>query len=243
MSPKKDNLPVNADVSLQNGGTITYANEVIAIIAGAAASEVDGVAGMVNGGGIGDIISKNRNVTRGIRVELGTQETGVDVYTVVEYGRPVHKVAADIQESVRKAIENMTGLHVVKVDVHVMGISFEKEKDVQNLAAGAAERPVLSAAKETAAEEAPAAKPAGEPAAEPAREIAEEIAEAVEEPAEEIAGEIAGEIAEEAAAEPAGELNEEAAVEPAEEITEEAAEEPAEEPAAADAENEEAAEQ
>lgn len=232
MSPKKDNLPVNADVSLQNGGTITYANEVIAIIAGAAASEVDGVAGMVNGGGIGDIISKNRNVTRGIRVELGTQETGVDVYTVVEYGRPVHKVAADIQESVRKAIENMTGLHVVKVDVHVMGISFEKEKDVQNLAAGAAERPVLSAAKETAAEEAPAAKPAGEPAAEPAREIAEEIAEAVEEPAEEIA---------EAAEEIAGEIAEEAAAEPAEEITEEAAEEPAEEPAAADAENEEAA--
>ena len=154
MSPKKDNLPVNADVSLQNGGTITYASEVIAIIAGAAASEVDGVAGMVNGGGIGDIISKSRNITRGIRVELGTQETSVDVYTVVEYGRPVHKVASDIQESVRKAIENMTGLHVVKVDVHVMGISFEKEKDVQNLAAGAAERPVLTAAKAEAKEEA-----------------------------------------------------------------------------------------
>lgn len=144
---KKENTEMNVDVALQNGGTITYATDVIAIIAGVAASEVDGVAGMCNAGGIYEMIGKNRNITRGIRVEQGTQEVAVDVFAVVEYGRPVHSVACDIQENVRKAIENMTGLHVVRVDVHVQGVSFEKEKAEQVRLEGAAETPVLTAAE------------------------------------------------------------------------------------------------
>lgn len=148
MASKKDNLPMNADVSLNNGGTITYANEVVAIIAGVAASEVEGVAGMVSNNGIGDMISKNRNVTRGIKVELGTAETAIDVYTVVEYGRPVHKVASEVQESVRKAVENMTGLHVVRVDVHVAGISFEKEKAAQGMLEAGKEKIALNPVQE-----------------------------------------------------------------------------------------------
>ena len=128
MAAKNDNLPINADIDLHNGGTIKYANEVIAIIAGVAAGEVDGIAGMCTSGGIGDIISRNRNITRGIKVEMGGEEVSVDIYTIVEYGQPIQKVALEVQENVRKAIESMTGLHVVKVDVHVQGVSFEKEK-------------------------------------------------------------------------------------------------------------------
>ena len=128
MPSKEENLPVDVDLDLQNGGTIKYANEVIAIIAGVAATEVDGIAGMVTSGGFGDIIGRNRNITRGVKVELGSEEASVDLYVTVEYGTPIHKVAAEVQENVRKAMEGLTGLHVVKVDVHVQGVSFEMEK-------------------------------------------------------------------------------------------------------------------
>ena len=74
MAAKNENLPINADIDLHNGGTIKYANEVIAIIAGVAAGEVDGIAGMCTSGGFGDIISRNRNITRGVKVELGSEE-------------------------------------------------------------------------------------------------------------------------------------------------------------------------
>jgi len=197
MPSKKDNLPVSVDVDLDNGGTIKYANEVIAIIAGVAASEVEGIAGMCTSGGISDIIGRNRNITRGVKVEIGSEEASVDLYIIVEYGSPIQKVAAEVQENVRKAIETMTGLRVVCVDVHVQGVSFEKEKkDAQtvlesahlgdvsgNLTEKNEEAPVAEepAVEEPAAEELVAEEPvAEEPAAE--EPAAEEIA--AEEPAE-----------------------------------------------------------
>ena len=128
MAPKNENLPVDAEMKLSDGGSITYANEVIAIISGIAANEIDGIAGMVTSGGFGDIIGKNRNVTRGVKVEVGTEEVSVDLYTIIEYGQPIQRVATQVQENVRKSIEAMTGLKVVRVDVHVQGVSFEKDK-------------------------------------------------------------------------------------------------------------------
>lgn len=147
MPQKKDNLPINADVDLQNGGTITYANEVIAIIAGVAANEVDGVAGMCISGGFGDIIGRNRNITRGVKVEIGSEEAAVDLFTIIEYGKPIQKVASEVQENVRKAIESMTGLHVVRVDVHVQGVSFEKERIAAQSSLEAAHNAVLESPK------------------------------------------------------------------------------------------------
>ena len=55
---------------------------------------------------------------------------------IIEYGTPIQKAAQDAQENVRKAIESMTGLHVVRVDVHVQGVSFEKENSTGTLTAG-----------------------------------------------------------------------------------------------------------
>lgn len=209
MAAKNENLPVNVDIDLQNGGTIKYANEVIAIIAGVAAGEVDGIAGMCTSGGISDIISRNRNVTRGVRVELGGEECSVDLYTIVEYGQPIQKVALEVQENVRKAIETMTGLHVVRVDVHVQGVSFEKENQERDAAIEASNPPTAleegkparrksahkasekpaKAAKKPAAEDQPSEdapqeeKPAEEPAAQPEAAPQEEAA-VQEQPAE-----------------------------------------------------------
>ena len=128
MAPKNENLPVDAEMKMSDGGSITYANEVIAIISGIAANEIDGIAGMVTSGGFGDIIGKNRNVTRGVKVEVGTEEVSVDLYTIIEYGQPIQRVATEAQENVRKSIEAMTGLKVVRGDVHVQGGSIEKDK-------------------------------------------------------------------------------------------------------------------
>ena len=172
---KKENLPVKVDVDLSNGGTISYANEVIATIAGVAANEVDGVAGMSVTGGIGDIWSRNKNITKGVKVEVGSQEAAVDLYIIVEYGTPIQKVCAEVQENVRKALESLTGLHVVRVDVHVQGVSFEKEKKAVQSSIEAANNPVLAEPADAPKEEAPAAeeeKPAQE--ADPAPAFQEE---------------------------------------------------------------------
>ena len=128
MATKKDNLPLTLDQDNDSTGTITYATEVIAIIAGVAANEVEGVAGMCSGGGITEVFGRYKNITKGVKVERGTEEAAVDIYLIVEYGTPIQTCAAAVQENVRKSIESMTGLHVVRVDVHVQGVSFEKEQ-------------------------------------------------------------------------------------------------------------------
>ena len=147
MAQKKETLPVKVDVDLQNGGTITYANEVIATIAGVAANEIDGIAGMCVSGGFSEILGRNRTITKGVKVEVGSQEAAVDLYIVVEYGQPIQKVAQEVQENVRKALESLTGLHVVRVDVHVQGVSFEKEKKAALTGIEAAKNPRLTEAK------------------------------------------------------------------------------------------------
>ena len=130
MAAKKDlnsSLPPTAENDMTPSAKITYANEVGAIIAGLAANEVEGIAGMCSISG--NILSKNRNVTKGVKVEIGAEEAAVDLYVIVEYGTPIQRASMDAQENVRKAIESMTGLHVVRVDVHVQGVSFEKENN------------------------------------------------------------------------------------------------------------------
>ncbi|GHU66367.1 hypothetical protein FACS1894184_04180 [Clostridia bacterium] len=123
-----DNLPAHVATSMTEIGSITYASEVVAIIAGMAAAEIDGVAAMGTAASIVDLLGrKNKPVTRGVKVEVGSEEASVDLVFTVEYGKPIQRVCRDVQESVRKSIETMTGLHVVKVDVHVLGVSFEKE--------------------------------------------------------------------------------------------------------------------
>ena len=182
MAPKNENLPMNAELSANDGGTITYANEVIAIIAGVAASEIEGLAGMVTSGGLGDIISKNRNITRGVKVEVGTEEVSVDLYAIIEYGQPIQKVASEVQENVRKNIEAMTGLRVVRVDVHVQGVSFEKEKREVQQSLSAADVPSLAEPEKKASKASKKSKKEAEAAEETVYEEAETSSEPVDQP-------------------------------------------------------------
>lgn len=128
-----NNLPINME-NQETSGTISYANEVIAIIAGMAMSEVDGVAGRSSAKTVTQYLGISKGskavnpATKGVRVEVGSEEASVDLTLSVEYGKPIQKVCTQVQENVRKAIESMTGLHVVKVDVHVTGVIFEKDE-------------------------------------------------------------------------------------------------------------------
>ena len=116
----------------QDNGQITYANEVISTIVSVATTEVEGISGIVGATSMAGIIGKGRT-PRGVRVDMDGQDVNVDVSVTVDYGMPIQKVGRNAQENVRKSIESMTGLHVEKVDLHVVGVSFEKENQEMQL--------------------------------------------------------------------------------------------------------------
>lgn len=127
-----ENLPTNVQLDASQNGTVSFATDVIATIAGLAATEVEGVASMSGGAtGLADILTRrasgSRNLTKGVKVDVQGGEVSVQITIIVEYGSPVPEVAANIQENVKKAIETMSGLTVKAVDVHVQGVSFERE--------------------------------------------------------------------------------------------------------------------
>jgi len=109
-------------------GLIRIADEVVGIIAGLAATEIPGVAGMSGGlvGGIAEMLGK-KNLSKGVKVEVGEREAAVDLYVIVEFGVRIPDVALKVQENVKRAIESMTGLDVVEVNIHVQGVGFGNE--------------------------------------------------------------------------------------------------------------------
>ena len=123
-SKKQEN---EEEVVLNEGeNNIEISDDVVAVIAGMAASEVSGVAEMAGGfaGGISEVLSGKKNLAKGIKVEvLDNKEARIDVNIIVEYGARIPDVAFEIQKRVKKSVENMTGLSVLEVNVHVQGVS------------------------------------------------------------------------------------------------------------------------
>ena len=117
----------NEETTEESG--IKIADDVVAVIAGKAASEVSGVFGMSGGfaGGITEVFGK-KNFTRGIKVDVQEQKVKIDVNIIVEYGARIPDVAFEIQNRVKKAVENMTGLDVLEVNVHVQGVNTETQE-------------------------------------------------------------------------------------------------------------------
>lgn len=115
-------------------GSIRIADEVVGIIAGLAATEVPGVAGMSGGlvGGIAEMLGK-KNLSKGVKVEVGEREAAVDLYIIAEYGVRIPDVALGVQENVKRAIESMTGLDVVEVNIHVQGVGFAQESKEEDI--------------------------------------------------------------------------------------------------------------
>lgn len=117
----------------ENDGKIVYANDVIATIAAIATQEVEGIAGM---GGSSDWFEKfgKKSITKGIKVELGAEEVCVDVYINVRYGYRIRGVCENLQSAIKTAIETMTGLRVVEVNVYVQSVVFDKPEETKEKA-------------------------------------------------------------------------------------------------------------
>lgn len=128
------------ETNTENG--IKIADDVVAVIAGIAVSEVKGVSGMAGGfaGGISEVFSGKKNMAKGIKVEMDNKDTKIDVNIIVEYGTRIPEVAFEIQNRVKKSVETMTGLKVVAVNVHVQGVKTDVE-DTQNKGVQTTETP------------------------------------------------------------------------------------------------------
>lgn len=112
--------------------SIRIADDVVGVIAGIAAMEVDGVAGMAGGfaAEVGERMTGKRNLAKGVKVQMGEKEVAIDLYIVVDFGVRIPEVATKVQENVKRAVESMTGLECVEINIHVQGVSFaEPEED------------------------------------------------------------------------------------------------------------------
>ena len=133
MGEEKKQVKKEEEIVLSEGeNNIEISDDVVAVIAGMAASEVSGVAEMAGGfaGGISEVLSGKKNLAKGIKVEiLDNKEARIDVNIIVEYGARIPDVAFEIQKRVKKSVENMTGLSVLEVNVHVQGVSTVQLED------------------------------------------------------------------------------------------------------------------
>lgn len=116
-------------VAEQSAVSVRIADEVVGVIAGIAATDVEGVAGMAGGvvGGIAEMLGK-KSFAKGVRVATGENEAAIDLYLILDYGVRIPEIAAQVQESVKRAVESMTGLDVIEVNIHVQGIAFDDER-------------------------------------------------------------------------------------------------------------------
>nr|WP_207903311.1 Asp23/Gls24 family envelope stress response protein [Hazenella coriacea] len=109
---------------------LKFSADVIETIAGIAASEIEGIVAMSGGmvEGFAERLGR-KNLSKGVSVELGEMEVAVDLKVIVEYGRNVPHLYKQVVESVEQAIENMTGLSVVEVNMFVEGVTLQEEKE------------------------------------------------------------------------------------------------------------------
>lgn len=112
-------------------GEIRIASDVVSIIASNAAMEVEGVASF--GGGIAGNLSQvlgRKNPYKGVKVDVTeNRKVNIDLHIIVEYGVRIPDVAWKLQERIKHSVEQMTGLNVEEINIHVQGVSFEKEKE------------------------------------------------------------------------------------------------------------------
>lgn len=123
----------NPEAVQDDMGAIKVADEVLSIVAGLAASEVNGVYGMSGGirEGLTDMLGK-QNFSKGIKVYTEGRTVKVEVHVIIAYGYNIPDVAIKLQEKVKEAVENMTGYEVTGVDIHVEGVRKEKNKQLSD---------------------------------------------------------------------------------------------------------------
>ena len=119
-------MPDNYITIRDDKGSINISEDVIAVIAGNAISEVEGIAAFSNtsGADLSDLIGK-KPAAKGIRVSFEQENVCVDISVMLRYGASITGVAEKVQRAVAAAVESMTGLKS-SVNVHVTGVLFDK---------------------------------------------------------------------------------------------------------------------
>ena len=123
-------IELDEEIKSGNDG-IKIADDVVAVIAGMAISEIQGVAGMSGGfaGGISEVFSGKKNLSKGVKVDVVENRAKIHVNIIVDYGTRIPDIAFEIQTKVKKAVESMTGLSVEEVNVNVQGVKTEVTKE------------------------------------------------------------------------------------------------------------------
>ncbi|MFD0048441.1 Asp23/Gls24 family envelope stress response protein [Actinomycetes bacterium NPDC127524] len=110
-------------------GKVEIAPDVIEVIAGIAAGEVEGVASM-RGNFASGVVEKlgKKNHGKGVKVDIAGEGIKLDLYCVMKFGVSIPKVAQEVQDNIREALLNMTALDADEINIHVVGIQFENAK-------------------------------------------------------------------------------------------------------------------
>ena len=129
MEENKENIVEN--ILNEEEYVINISDDVVTTIAGIEVADIPGVAEMAGGfaGGIQEVLSGKKNFSKGIKADIDGNDVKIDVNIIVNYGVRIPDVAFDIQTKVKKSVENMTGLNVEEVNVHVQGVNVEKTED------------------------------------------------------------------------------------------------------------------
>ncbi len=132
MSDVNEEVQNEEEVLMVGNDTVKISNDVVATYAGIAVSEVEGVYGMAGGfAGITEVISGKKNLSKGIKVDVGEKSTKIDVNIIVEYGARIPDVAYEIQTRIKKSVEAMTDLKVLEVNVNVQGVHKKTPKELE----------------------------------------------------------------------------------------------------------------
>ena len=123
---KRDTYTIYDDEGI---GTVQIADEVVAIIAGLAATEVEGVASMA-GNITNELVGKlgMKNLSKGVKVDVLENVVCVNLNLNLEYGYSIPETCKKVQERVKAAIENMTGLQVSDVNISIASVEMEQTK-------------------------------------------------------------------------------------------------------------------
>jgi uncharacterized alkaline shock family protein YloU len=109
-------------------GSVNISEEVVAIIAGGAALEVEGVAGLYStpGRDLAELLGK-KNLSRGVRIQMENEAIHAEIYIMVSLGTTISEIGAHVQNAVATAIESTTGMTVSGVNVHICGIAMKNK--------------------------------------------------------------------------------------------------------------------
>ena len=114
----------------EDGGNVNISNEVVGAIAGIATCEIDGVYDMAGGvaSGIAEKLGAKKSPMKGVKVDVKPEGATIDLYIIVEFGARIPDLAWSVQQNVKNSVETMTGIDVLRVNVHIDGLHFKDDE-------------------------------------------------------------------------------------------------------------------